>query len=159
MYNNVFTFGDTTWKQNDGTAHHQRLLQQDPPLVMLYWLNGLGIWLPNPGPAEDQHLWKLFQQDMNDKLGGLKWEFTPRASKINFMDLTIHIHDNHIQTTLFQESPQSAPIHPPALSTPAWSPVWPGHGDGLLVPHALHWRQWYSHLHPSSLSAPPSMWL
>jgi hypothetical protein len=146
MNNNVFTFGDTTWKQNGGgtamgtppappyanifCALHEDPIIDDYPNEIILWRrfidDGLGIWLPNPDPAEDARRWKSFQQDMNDKFGGLEWEFTPRSSTVDFMDLTLRIRDNRIHTTLFEKAlnlhlyipPHSA--HPPPESSPAW---------------------------------------
>jgi hypothetical protein len=90
--------------------HNDPIIDDYYPNEILIWCcfinNGLGIWLPSPDLVED---WVSFQQDMNDKFGGLKWEFTPRSSIIDYMDLIIHIHI-HIQdhpcitSTLFEKA-------------------------------------------------------
>ena len=45
---------------------------------------------------------------------GLTWEFSDRATTIDFMDMTISINkSNCIETTLFKKTSQPAPLYPP----------------------------------------------
>jgi hypothetical protein len=139
MTNSVFTFGDTTWKQNSGTSMGT---PPAPPYANLYcaifedpiissypeidlWRrfidDGLGIWLHHTDPAIDAQRWQSYQDDMNARFGGLQWTFSPRSSTIDFMDLTIVIKGNSVTTTLFEKAmnlhlyipPHSA--HPPGV--------------------------------------------
>ena len=63
--------------------------------------NGIGIWKHNTDPVQDAANWELFKSTVND--GGLEWEFTPLSNEINFMDMTINIVGNKIETNLFEK--------------------------------------------------------
>ena len=79
-----------------------------------------GIWLPHPNVQINKRLWDEFTQSMNS-YPGLTWEFNPPSDKVDFMDLTISIHQGKITTSLFERhlnlhlyiSTHSA--HPPGL--------------------------------------------
>jgi hypothetical protein len=139
MQNNVFTFGDMTFKQLNGTAMRT---PPTPPYATLYYSvyedsflhqfnksllfykrfidDVIGIWLCDSDPLTDENQWCAFQAAMNQGRG-LNWEFSNRSHKVDFMDLTISIHTNCIQTTLYEKPmnlylyipPHSA--HPPGL--------------------------------------------
>jgi hypothetical protein len=50
----------------------------------------------------DAQLWAEFQADRQD--GGLDWDFSNPGNQVVFMDLTISIVGDHIETTLFEKS-------------------------------------------------------
>lgn len=139
MTNNVFTFGNLTFKQLNGTAmgtppappyatlyygiHEQKFLSKVSNHVIFYKRfidDVLGIWLPHPNKSTNERLWLRFQEIMN-KHPGLTWEFTNPSNTVDFMDLTISIKDGTITTSLYEKPmnlhlyipPHSA--HPPGL--------------------------------------------
>lgn len=141
MKNNVFTFGDCTFRQLTGTAMGT---PPAPPWATLYYAlceNGflddysenlllyrrfiddvLGIWIPTENdPDLDQHEWEEFQSTMNNGEFELEWKFSPLLHTVDFMDLTISIRDRRIHTTLY-EKPSNLHLyipphscHPPGL--------------------------------------------
>ena len=139
MLNNIFSFGDMTFKQMNGTAmgtppappyatiyywlHESKFLPQYQNHVVFYkcFINDvLGIWLPHPNPKINSQLWEEFTTSMNN-YPGLTWEFNTPTNKVDFMDLTISITSGNISTSLFEKPlnlhlyipPHSA--HPPVL--------------------------------------------
>ena len=84
--------------------------------------NVLEIWLVDPDPAEDHCKWTAFTLLMQDYYR-LKWIFEERSKTVNFMVMTISIHEYRIVTSLYEKSmnlyfyilPHSA--HPPLLLT------------------------------------------
>ena len=48
----------------------------------------------------DKHNWDIFQLIVNS--GGLTWEFSELSHEIDFMDVTIDITGNRIETNLFE---------------------------------------------------------
>ena len=139
MHNNIFTFSDTTFQQIEGTAMGT---PPAPPYATLYYGayedmflpayrhclvlykrfidDVFGIWLSHPDPKEDERQWTVFKTAMNGQRG-LEWEFSELSDTVNFMDLTISIVGNRIETTLYEKPlnlhlyipPHSA--HPPGL--------------------------------------------
>jgi len=123
MTTNVFQFGDTYWLQLTGTA------MGTPPAPMyatLYYAiheivtvpsvqslafygryidDGLGIWdPPSPmTPAAAAAEWQQFCANINT-YGKLTWEFTPHATKIDFLDLTLTLHNGVVETELFEKA-------------------------------------------------------
>ena len=146
MLNNIFCFGDMTFKQLNGTAmgtppappyatiyygiHEKNFLPKHNKHVIFYkrFINDVfGIWIPHPNPQIDAQLWDEFKQSMN-AFPGLTWEFEDPSDKVNFMDLTITIKNGHVSTSLFEKPlnlhlyipPPTPPIHlgsSPASST------------------------------------------
>ena len=139
MLNNIFCFGDMTFKQLNGTAmgtppappyatiyygiHEKNFLPKHNKHVIFYkrFIDDVfGIWIPHPNPQIDAQLWDEFKQSMN-AFPGLTWEFEDPSDKVNFMDLTITIKNGHVSTSLFEKPlnlhlyipPHSA--HPPGL--------------------------------------------
>ena len=142
MLNNIFSFGNMTFKQLNGTAMGTPPAPPPPPYAMIYY--GLheskflpnhrqhvifykhfiddvfSIWLPHPIPQINAHLWDNFTKSMNN-YPGLTWEFNAPSDKVDFMDLTISIKNGQISTSLFEKPlnlhlyipPHSA--HPPRL--------------------------------------------
>ena len=137
---NIFTFGDLTLKQLNGTAmgrppapvyvtiyygiHEEKFLPHHSRRVIYYRRfidEVIGIWCPNKNPQLDESEWNEFKQKMNS-FPGLTWEFSERSKTVDFMDMTITINNsNMIETTLFEKRlnlhlyipPHSA--HPPGL--------------------------------------------
>jgi hypothetical protein len=142
MTNNIFSFGDTHWKQICGTAMgtppappyatlYYALLEDsfidEYPRNLLYYRrfidDVIGIW-DIVDPATNETPWSSFKQRMNDPIYELEWEHSDLVRSIDFMDLTISITDDgKISTTLYQKPsnlhlyipPHSA--HPPGLLT------------------------------------------
>ena len=140
MTMNIFTFGDLTLKQLNGTAmgtppapsyatiyygiHEEKFLKKYSHRVIYYRRfidNVIGIWSPNPNTKTDDIEWNSFQDTMNT-FPGLTWEFSECAKTVDFMDMTISITNaNKIEITLFEKKmnlhlyipPHSA--HPPGL--------------------------------------------
>ena len=139
MLNNIFSFGDMTFKQMNGTAmgmlpappyttiyyglHESKFLPQYQKHVVFYKRfidDVLGIWLPHPNQKVNAQLWEEFTTSMNN-YPGLTWEFNAPTNKVDFMDLTISITNRQISTSLFEKPlnlhlyipPHSA--HPPGL--------------------------------------------
>ena len=140
MTMNIFTFGDLTLKQLNGTAmgtppappyatiyygiHEEKFLPHHAQRVIFYRRfidDVIGIWCPNNNHEQDALEWNAFKDKMNS-FPGLTWEFSERAKTVDFMDMTISINDsNKIETTLFEKRlnlhlyipPHSA--HPPGL--------------------------------------------
>jgi hypothetical protein len=145
MRNNVFTFGDMTFKQLNGTAmgtppappyatlyysvYEDSFLHQFDKSLLFYKRfidDVIGIWLCDSDPLTDENRWCAFQAAMNQGRG-LNWEFSNRSHKVDFMDLTISIHTNCIQTTLY-EKPMNLYLYIPPHSA---------HLPGLL-PGIIH---------------------
>lgn len=141
MRNNRMRFGDIIVKQLIGVAMG---MSPAPPIANLYVAihekesilsfldscilylkrfidDGLAIWLHDPDPAVDAANWIRFKQAIC--AGGLQWTFTKRDTKVDFMDMTISIAGNKIETTLFEKPlalhlyipPHSC--HPPGVAT------------------------------------------
>ena len=139
MLNNIFSFGDMTFKQLNGTTmgtppappyatiyyglHESKFLPQHRKHVIFYkrFINNvMRVWLPHPNPKPNAHLWEEFTTSMNN-YPGLTWEFNTPTDKVDFMDLTISIKNGQISTSLF-EKPLNQHLyiprhsaHPPGL--------------------------------------------
>ena len=142
MRNNVFRFGDTFWHQLQGTAmgtppaptyanlffaiHENRILRKYSKNLLIHkrYIDDIfGIWIPSDDKVKDEEQWKKYVRDI-DTYHGLKWLFSPRCNKVDFLDITISIKENNVlHTTLFEKSlnlylyipPHSA--HPPGVLT------------------------------------------
>ena len=139
MLNNIFSFGDMTFKQLNGTAmgtppappyatiyygiHESTFLPNHRQHVIFYkrFIDDVfGIWLPHPNAELNERLWDEFTKTMNN-YPGLTWEFNKPSHRVDFMDLTISIHNGKITTSLYEKPlnlhlyilPHSA--HPPGL--------------------------------------------
>lgn len=148
MKNNIFTFGDTTWLQTQGTAMGT---PPAPPWATLYYAlceeeflatfknylflykrfidDVLGIWLRT---ADNEPAWEAFKSAMNDSRFGLKWIVSEPSQSVDFMDLTISVKACRIQTTLY-EKPSNLHLYIPPHSC---------HPPGLLpgVVHGMVFR-------------------
>ena len=141
MRNNRMRFGDIIVRQLVGVAmgmspapsianlyvaiHEKRSILSFLDSCVLYLQrfidDGLAIWLHDPDPSIDAANWRCFKQAIN--AGGLQWTFTKRDSQVDFMDMTIKIVGNKIETTLYEKPlalhlyipPHSC--HPPGVTT------------------------------------------
>ena len=122
MTMNIFTFGDLTLKQLNGTAmgtppappyatiyygiHEEKFLPHQAQRVIFYRRfidDVIGIWCPNKNLEQDALEWNAFKDKMNS-FPGLTWEFSERAKSIDFMDMTVSINNsNKTETTLFEK--------------------------------------------------------
>ena len=144
MKNNRMTFGDVFVQQLAGVAMG---MSPAPPIANLYvalhestfipdWLtsslffykrfidDGIGIWIHNENDSVDKQNWDTFQLLVNN--GGLTWEFTELSQEINFMDMTINISGDRIETNL-SEKPLALHLYIPPQS------CHPPNGFGSLV--------------------------
>ena len=160
MTMNIFTFGDLTLKQLNGTAmgtppappyatiyygiHEEKFLPHHAQRVVFYRRfidDVIGIWCPHHNHEQDTLEWDHFKNKMN-AFPGLTWEFSERAKTIDFMDMTISINkSNCIETTLFEKRLNLHLYIPPPLRSPARTTPW--HCIRYSVPdlHAML-RQW-----------------
>ena len=122
MTMNIFTFGDLTLKQLNGTAmgtppappyatiyygiHEEKFLPHHAQRVIFYRRfidDVIGIWCPHNNHEQGTLEWDNFKNKMN-AFPGLTWEFSERAKTIDFMDMTISINkSNKIEKTLFEK--------------------------------------------------------
>lgn len=139
MNNNIFRFGDTFWHQRTGTAmgtppaptyatiyfaiHEEELLEEFKDNLIPYkrFIDDIfGIWIVTDYTT-DQQTWLRFQKRLNDY--NLCWEVSDCLQSVNFMDITVKIHNDCLQTTLYHKAlnpylyipPHSA--HPPGVLT------------------------------------------
>ena len=135
MKNNLFKFGDTYWKQDDGTAMgapcapawatlafagHEDLTVDNYQFVIPFYRRYIDdifmIWLRYDG---DDELWEEFKTEMDEY--GLVWDFSSRSDTATFLDLNLTIVNGRLETTLFEKAlnlhlyipPKSA--HPPGV--------------------------------------------
>ena len=138
---NIFTFGDLTFKQLNGTAmgtppappyatiyygiHEEKFLPHHSRRVIYYRRfidDVIGIWCPNTNPQLDALEWNAFKNKMN-AFPGLTWEFSEPSTTVNFMDMTVTINkSNKIETTLLKKRLNLhlyiPPLCPPTRVTP-----------------------------------------
>ena len=119
---NLFTFGELTFKQLNGTAmgtppapqyatlysgfHEEKFLPHHSRRVIYYRRfvdDVIGIWCLNKNPQLDAVEWNEFKRKMNS-FPGLTWEFSEQSKMVTFIDMTISINNsNMIDTTLFKK--------------------------------------------------------
>ena len=140
MTMNIFTFGDLTLKQLNGTAmgtppaspyatiyygiHEEKFLPNYSKRVIYYRRfidNVIGIWCPNQNSQVDDTEWTSFISTMN-AFKGLTWEFSERSNTVDFMDMTITTNKaNKIETTIYKKKMNlhlyipTHSAHPPGL--------------------------------------------
>jgi hypothetical protein len=135
--NNIFRFGDTTWRQISGTgmgispappwatifyALHENVIVPKWKKYLFFFRRFIddifGIWLKDPDPTTNELMWNAFQADLQ-KWHGLEWVCTEPSSSVNFMDLTISISgDGAISTTLYEKEQNLYLYLPPHSSHP-----------------------------------------
>eukprot|EP00957_Ditylum_brightwellii_P084513 6426277-Ditylum_brightwellii.AAC.1 len=59
--------------------------------------NIFGIWIGS------LHKWEEFKACINN-YHGLEWKFSNLSDRVDFLDITLIMHDNTFQTTLFERS-------------------------------------------------------
>ena len=103
--------------------HENRILPKYRSNILIHkrYIDDIfGIWVPSADITKDDKQWEKFQNEIND-YHGLEWLFSPRCHRVDFLDITVTIENNVIQTTLFEKSlnlylyipPHSA--HPPGV--------------------------------------------
>ena len=60
------------------------------------------MWIHDKNETTDNLQWKAFIAEVNN--GGLTWEFLERSQEVDFIDTTITITGNIIETNLFKKS-------------------------------------------------------
>jgi hypothetical protein len=119
MRNNVFTFGDVTYTQVRGTAmvtppapmwanlymsiNEDTFLQPFDKNLTFYKRfidDVLGLWTIT-NTATNAATWAAFGLQLNSELFELEWIIQPLSTQVDFMDMTIHIEEDKIVTTLF----------------------------------------------------------
>jgi len=148
LRSNIIKFGDIFAVQKKGVAmgicpapslaiiffaiHEDFLMNKWKSII--FWLrfidDVLGIWIPHPTRITDDQNWKNFQEDMN-KFHGLPWEFVPRTSQVEFMDLVVRIEGDRLLTDLY-EKPMALYLYIPPHSAHA-----PGGINGLVTGQML----------------------
>mmetsp|Transcript_33801 Transcript_33801/g.68790 ORF Transcript_33801/g.68790 Transcript_33801/m.68790 type:complete len:153 (-) Transcript_33801:1879-2337(-) len=85
-------------------AIHEEFLMSKWSGSIMFYLRFIddvfGIWLSNPNYVADNRQWNNFQDDVND-FHGLPWEFIPRSTTVQFMDLTVSI-EGGMQLQIFK---------------------------------------------------------
>jgi hypothetical protein len=148
MENNLFSFGDTHFHQIDGTAmgtppappyatlffaiHEETFLCPNHAIASLLIFykrfidDVFGVWIPGPTTEIDRKNWQDFKDTMNNWCG-LKWEFSERTTVVDFMDLTVSINGNKLETTLYEKALNLYLYIPPHSAHP------PGVLNGLVI--------------------------
>jgi hypothetical protein len=137
---NIFTFGDTFWRQISGTAMgcppppswantfyalcESIFLPQFQDNLALYQRfidDVLGLWLII-NPSTNDATWTAFCAAMNNMDFELEWIVSPPSQPVDYMDLSLSIQNARITTTLY-EKPSDHHLYTPPHS---------GHPPGLL---------------------------
>ena len=101
MTQNIFTFGNLTFKQLNGTAigtppvppyatvyygiHEEKLLPRYTQHIICYHRfndDVFGVWCPNRNPRLDTIEWNSFKTKMNE-FPGLTWEFSDLSTTVD----------------------------------------------------------------------------
>ena len=138
MTRNIFQFGDTVWKQLQGTAMgappaptYANIAFATYELTFIPNIKNLryykryiddifGIWECHPDPVTDAQLWKDFTTLLNNWYD-LKWIVNERNNQVTFLDMTITLLEEKITCTIYDKPlnlhlflpPRSA--HPPGV--------------------------------------------
>ena len=151
----IFTFGDLTFKQLNGTTmdtppappyatiyygiHEEKFLPHHSQCVIYYRRfidDVICIWCPNKNSQLNTCEWNTFKNTMN-AFPGLTWEFSEPSTTIDFMDMTITINkSNKIETTLFEKR-LNLHLYIPPPPPPPTLPTHQGYSQGLYTAHCL----------------------
>ena len=132
MTMNIFTFGDLTLKQLNGTAmgtppappyatiyygiHEEKFLPHHAQCVIFYRQfidDVIGIWCLNNNHEQDALEWDDFKNKMNT-FPGLTWEFSEQAKSTDFMDMTISINNPNTISPSYSNTALFCPTNPHA---------------------------------------------
>eukprot|EP00804_Cyclotella_cryptica_P017252 CCRYP_016814-RA/>CCRYP_016814-RA protein AED:0.34 eAED:-0.04 QI:0/-1/0/1/-1/0/1/0/363 len=138
--NNILQFGVTYWKQILGKGmgiapapqwatiyfaiHKNHVLPQWNSNILFYpqFINDIiGIWTCDECPECNRALWTQFQDHMQ-QWHRLEWEFSPISQSCNYMDLTLTISSQTIQSTLHEKA-QNLYLYLPPLSSHPRGPL------------------------------------
>lgn len=113
MIHNVFTFGDTFWVQQQGTAmgvapgpayatlyfaiHEMTFNYAELRLYFRYIDDVIGIWVPDLSQPFEIATWTAFKSEM-DAFGMLRWDFTPRSMKVTYLDMELTLSAGRIRS-------------------------------------------------------------
>ena len=135
MKNNIFQFGNTFWRQKDGTAMGTsaavnyaylyvglleilRLLEKYEASLAFFKRfidDGIGVWIPN---SDDPLAWPNFFEALNS-WGKLKWTCDGHVNSLVFLDLRIAIGpDRHLLFETYQKPMNLYLYIPPGSSHP-----------------------------------------
>jgi len=129
MENNIFSFGDTYWRQVDGTAmgtpaaplysiisygfHENTVIYPRYSRNLLYYKRFIdeifGIWVDSPHSN-----WESFKTHLN-QFGKLQWNIEEPVYSTTFLDLTLTIQGHKIVSSTFQK-PMNLYLYIPPLS-------------------------------------------
>jgi hypothetical protein len=132
MANNIFSFGDTHWLQNSGTAmgtpaaplyatitygvhENTRILPNFRNHLFYYkrFIDDIiGIWLPSPDQT-----WKDFKDTLNG-FGALSWNIEEPSDHTTFLDLEIRIQDQRLTFKTYQKEHNLYLYIPPSSAHP-----------------------------------------
>lgn len=156
MNNMIFQFGDLFYRQTTGTAMgvppavdwaniyfglHEMLFLNDSTftrhlLVYKRFVDDIfGIWIPHDDPDIDEEHWARFVNAVND-FHGMEWTFSPRSTRVEFMDLDIELQNGSVVTRVYEKPlaiyHQYIPLH---------SAHAPGNTPGLVIGQVLRFYQ------------------
>jgi hypothetical protein len=135
MWNNVFTFGDVTYKQVRGTAmgtppapmwanlymyiNEDTFLQPFDTSLTFYKRfieDVLGLWTIT-NTATNAATWAAFGLQLNLELFELEWIIQPLSTQVDFMDLTIQIEEDKLSLIYSKSLPTFTSTSPPTIAT------------------------------------------
>jgi hypothetical protein len=129
MDNNIFSFGDTFWRQLHGTTmgtpaaplysilsfgfHENTMILPNFANNLFYYKRFIddvfGIWVDTPDKP-----WESFKTHLNS-FGNLRWNIEDPSLSTTFLDLEIRIHGNQLLTKTYQK-PMNLYLYIPPLS-------------------------------------------
>jgi hypothetical protein len=132
MKNNIFTFNDTYWIQNEGTAmgtptacsyatitygQHENVkvlphFQQNLLYFRRYIDDIFGIWIPTSSSD-----WETFKTTLN-QFGSLRWIVNDLSDTVNFLDLSLSITGSTITAATYQKPMNLHLYIPPSSAHP-----------------------------------------
>jgi hypothetical protein len=132
MENNIFSFADTFWKQQSGTAmgtpvactyamlsfgqyENAEILPNYQSNLIYYrrYIDDiLGIWIPSP--CNNNNSFESFKLKLNS-WGSLKWVVQEPSTKVQFLDLNITLDNSTIRVETYQK-PMNLYLYIPPLS-------------------------------------------
>ena len=82
-----------------------KIMPSHPNIIFYkqYINNVYGIWVLSTDATNNTANWLRFQTDMQS-FYGVRWTFKPLYPTINFLDITVHIKNGVISTTIFKKA-------------------------------------------------------